>query len=94
MEKCVHKTCEPGKWAQCATCYGHKGRLHRCLNKHLGIPMDVKVTDYPYRKILNGIKKTRIGVRYRHGARSVTVTRKLKGMVNFALNMNPIRTSI
>lgn len=90
MEKCVHKTCEPGKWAQCATCYARKGRLERYLYRYLGVPLEAKITKYPHRKILNGIKKTRIGTKYRHGAKSVTVTKELKGMVNFALNMNPV----
>lgn len=87
--QCKRRTCEPGKWAQCATCYAHKGNLHMYLHRYLGVPLDVHVTRPPYRSLLIKIKKTPIDAKVHHGAKSVTVTRKLKGMVGFALNMNP-----
>lgn len=89
MAACKLRVCDPGRWAQCATCYEHRGNLHQYLHRYLGIPLEVKITHPPYRRVLTGIKRTRIGLRFRRGSKSVVVTRKLKSMVNFALNMNP-----
>ena len=53
---CKARVCEPGKWAQCATCHEQKGKLHN----QLGAAPSVKVTAYPYRKNLIRIKRARI----------------------------------
>jgi hypothetical protein len=88
--QCPYRVCEPGKWAQCATCYAKKGRLHAMLHKALGVPVDVKITQYPYRKILIAVKRGKIGTKVRYGRKSTTITRLLKNRVIFALNMNPV----
>ena len=90
MSDCPHRKCTPGKWAHCATCPTHKGLLHEFLHDHLGVPMGVKVTQFPWRGLLNRIKGTPTGQRIHHGHRSVVVDQKLKSRVNFALNMNPV----